>query len=142
MTLVVDASVALKWFIEEENTPRAHALLTADERTIAPTLIIAELCNAAWRLWRRGEMERAQVSVVAERAPSLFAALVAEIDLAKRASEISLDLEHPAYDCFYLALAERENATLVTADRRLVERVRGTPWGSRAIALDAWAAPT
>ena len=85
-------------------------------------------------------MARAQVSVVAERAPSLFAALVAEIDLAKRASEISLDLEHPAYDCFYLALAEREDAMLVTADRRLVERVRGTRWECRAIALDAWAA--
>lgn len=138
MTFVVDASVALKWFIAEVNTPRALALLTADERTIAPTLIVAELCNAAWRLWRRGEMARAQVSVVAARAPSLFTALISEVDLAKRASEISLDLGHPAYDCFYLSLAERENATLVTADRRLVERVRGTPWGSRAIALDTW----
>ena len=138
MTFVVDASVALKWFIAEANTPRALALLSADVRTIAPALIIAELCNAAWRLWRRGEMARAQVSVVAARAPSLFTALISEIDLARRASEISLDLEHPAYDCFYLALAERENATLVTADRRLVERVRGTPWGSRAIALDTW----
>ena len=138
MTFVVDASVALKWFIAETNTRRALALLTADQRTIAPTLIIAELCNAAWRLWRRGEMARAQVSVVAARAPSLFTALISEIDLARRASEISLDLEHPAYDCFYLALSERENATLVTADRRLVERVRGTPWGNRAIALDTW----
>ena len=138
MTLVVDAWVALKWFVIEENTPLAVALLAAGERAIAPTLIIAELCNAAWRLWRRGEMARAQVSVVAERAPSMFAALVSEIDLAKRASEISLNLEHPAYDCFYLALAERDDAMLVTADRRLVQRVRGTPWERRAIALDAW----
>jgi predicted nucleic acid-binding protein len=85
-------------------------------------------------------MARAQVSVVAERAPSLFPALVSEIDLAKRASEISLNLEHPAYDCFYLALAEREEATLVTADRRLVERIRGTAWSGRVVALDAWGA--
>lgn len=141
MTLVVDASVALKWFVIEENTPLAVALLAAGERAIAPTLIIAELCNAAWRLWRRSEMARAQVSVVSARAPSLFTALISEIELAKRASEISLALRHPAYDCFYLSLAERENATLVTADRRLVERVRGTPWEGRAIALDTWGAP-
>jgi predicted nucleic acid-binding protein len=140
MTVVVDASVALKWFVKEENTTVAVALLTAGERAIAPTLIVAELCNAAWRLWRRGEMAQAQVSVVAGRAPSLFTALVSEIELAKRASEISLNLEHPAYDCFYLALAEKEAAALVTADRRLVERVRATPWEGRVVALDAWAA--
>jgi predicted nucleic acid-binding protein len=140
MTVVVDASVALKWFVREENTPVAVALLAAGERAIAPTLIVAELCNAAWRLWRRGEMARAQVSVVAGRAPSLFTALVSETDLAKRASEISLNLEHPAYDCFYLALAEKEAAALVTADRRLVERVRATPWEGRVVSLDAWAA--
>jgi predicted nucleic acid-binding protein len=87
MTVVVDASVALKWFVKEENTTVAVALLTAGERAIAPTLIVAELCNAAWRLWRRGEMAQAQVSVVAGRAPSLFTALVSEIELAKRASE-------------------------------------------------------
>ena len=142
MTVVVDASVALKCFVKEENTPLAVALLAAGERAVAPTLIIAELCNAAWRLWHRGEIARAQVSVVAGRAPSLFDALVSEIDLAKRASEISLNLEHPAYDCFYLALAEREEATLVTADRRLVDRVRATPWEGRVVALDAWGATT
>jgi predicted nucleic acid-binding protein len=37
-------------------------------------------------------------------------------------------LDHPAYDCFYLALAEREHALLVTADDVLVRRLTGTPW--------------
>jgi predicted nucleic acid-binding protein len=37
-------------------------------------------------------------------------------------------LRHPVYDCFYLALAEREDATLVTADRRLIGRLAGSRW--------------
>jgi predicted nucleic acid-binding protein len=100
MTLVVDASVALKWFVEEK-----------------------------------------QVEIVAGRASGTFVALTTEDELAERASQIAVDLEHPAYDCFYLALAEREAAALVTADRRLVERVRATPWEGRVVALDAWGAP-
>jgi predicted nucleic acid-binding protein len=137
MTLVVDASVALKWFVEEEDTPIATAILASD-RLIAPSLVVAELCNAAWRLWRRGEIVRRQVEIVAGRASGAFVALTTEDELAERASQIAVDLEHPAYDCFYLALAEKEAATLVTADRRLVERVRATRWEGRVVALDAW----
>jgi predicted nucleic acid-binding protein len=140
MTLVVDASVALKWFVDEEDTPIAAAIL-ASERLIAPSLVVAELCNAAWRLWRRVEIARQQVDIVAGRASVAFATLTTEDQLAERASQIAIDLEHPAYDCFYLALAEKEAAALVTADRRLVERMRATPWEGRVVALDAWAAP-
>ena len=46
--------------------------------------------------------------------------------LAVRATEIALQLDHPVYDCFYLALAEAERCLLVTADQRLREKVRGT----------------
>lgn len=48
--------------------------------------------------------------------------------LAPRALEIARVLDHSAYDCFYLALAEREHALLVTADDVLVRRLTGTPW--------------
>jgi predicted nucleic acid-binding protein len=56
------------------------------------------------------------------------------------AMTIARVLDHPVYDCFYLALAQKEAAALVTADRRLVERVRATPWEGRVVALDAWGA--
>ena len=54
MTLVVDASVACRWFVEEEGSVQAEALLTGDEGLVAPDLIIAEVCNAAWRKLRTG----------------------------------------------------------------------------------------
>jgi predicted nucleic acid-binding protein len=46
--------------------------------------------------------------------------LVPVVELLPRAIELAFDLQHPIYDCVYLALAEREKAALITADRRLI----------------------
>ncbi|HEX5328331.1 MAG TPA: type II toxin-antitoxin system VapC family toxin, partial [Acetobacteraceae bacterium] len=62
------------------------------------------------------------------RLAAAFDELVPIAPLASRAVAICRMLDHPAYDCFYLALSELRNATLVTADRRLVQRVKGTEW--------------
>lgn len=65
MTIVVDASVALKWYVDEEDSERALALLNSGERLIAPDLIVAELCTGAWRLIRRGELHPGQMTLIA-----------------------------------------------------------------------------
>jgi predicted nucleic acid-binding protein len=54
LTLVIDASVALKWFIDEDGSDRAAALLDGKELLIAPDLIVAEVCNAGWKAVRAG----------------------------------------------------------------------------------------
>jgi predicted nucleic acid-binding protein len=71
----------------------------------------------------------------AARLPLAFDRLIPLAPLALRAVAISRDLDDPAYDCFYLALAEDQHATLVTADGRLLNRLRGTPWAPLAVAL-------
>jgi predicted nucleic acid-binding protein len=55
--------------------------------------------------------------------------------LAPRAVELALGLDHPVYDCFYLALAETEKAELVTADLRLEGRLRNKLWGASVRSL-------
>lgn len=128
MTTVIDASVALKWFIEEGGSEQAAALVAGSELLIAPDLIIAEVCNAAWKAVRAGTMLPAQQDYAATRLPAVLDELVPLSSLAERAAEMSRILDHPAYDCFYLALAERRDAKLVTADRRLLGRVKSTEW--------------
>jgi predicted nucleic acid-binding protein len=139
MTMVVDASVALKWYLDEDDSEQALALLVSDERLIAPDLIVAELCNGAWRLIRRGELREEQLGIIARRAPDAFAALRSSAELAARAAAIALELDHPVYDCFYLALGEAENAPLVSADRRLIARTRETAFAPRCILLAEFA---
>ena len=49
--------------------------------------------------------------------------------------DLALKLRHPVYDCLYVALAERQDAPLVTDDARLLERLTGAKWSGSAVAL-------
>ncbi len=135
MTLVVDASVALKWFVDEPGSARAAALLTCADRLVAPDFIVAEVCNAAWRAVRAGTMLAAQQDHAAMRLPMIFDELVPAATLAQRAVTVSRALDRPVYDCLYLALSEQRDARLVTADRKLLGRLQGTEWEGRAVDL-------
>jgi predicted nucleic acid-binding protein len=133
--LVVDASVAIKWFLVEPGDREALALLDGDQSLIAPELVVAEVVNAVWKRLIGGGIDRAQAADVPTAIIKLFAELRPIVSLAARTLEIAAELRHPAYDCFYLALAEERRAKLVTADRRLLSRLAGTPWQEDAISL-------
>jgi predicted nucleic acid-binding protein len=119
VTLVVDASVAVLWTLTQQGSDRAAAL-NNDDRLIAPSLIIAEIGNAVWKAVRRGDLPKTEALTGIEIALGPVAALTPDEELRGRALELAIELDHPIYDCFYLALAERERCPLVTADKRLV----------------------
>lgn len=128
MSLVVDASVAAKWFIPEPESDRAEALRLTGEALIAPSLVVAEIGNALWKRAIRGLLTSGEASDAIHTATLLFTALIPTEELAMRALELAIDLRHPIYDCFYLALAERERAPIVSANAKLLgaaKRVRG-----------------
>jgi predicted nucleic acid-binding protein len=127
VTLVVDASVAALWVLEREGTARASALRT-EGGLIAPSLIAAEIGSAIWKAVRRGAVSRADALVAIEAALLPFEALIPIEQLRVRALALALELDHPIYDCFYLALAERQRAPVISADKRLMaagKRVKG-----------------
>jgi predicted nucleic acid-binding protein len=139
VSLVVDASVAFKWFLlEEPHATQALAVLQDGATLIAPDFLIVEVCNAAWRSARRGRLSQAQVDQIALCLPRFFDALVSATGLAPRAVAIAGQLEHPVYDCLYLALAEAEQAGLVTADIGLIDKVRDTSWQQRTVSLSEY----
>jgi predicted nucleic acid-binding protein len=120
MALVVDASVAVKWVIEEALRDRALDLL-ADNEVIAPDLLLTEVRNAlAMRVRRRlTTVAEARAAEAAFRSIPLLIEPTSE--LLEDAFELALRLAHPIYDCLYLALAVRRDLPLATADRRLLE---------------------
>ena len=128
MNLVVDASVASKWFFPEPGADEADALLGADDALLAPDLIVAEVVNVAWKRVRAGEVTWEQAAAAAEGIGGLLDELVPMATLAARSLDIARGLGHPAYDCFYIALAERFSSHVVTSDDVLLRRVAGTPW--------------
>ena len=120
--IVVDASAAIKWVVEEEGSDAAAAL--SRQELLAPSLVMAECANALWAKARRGELT---ASEVIERIQILFEApveLVPLESLIEPAAELALKLDHPIYDCLYLALARQRSGFVVTADRRFVNAVQ------------------
>lgn len=131
MTLVVDASVALRWLFPLSHDHRADDLIRSDRPLIAPDLVLAEITNAAWKFVRfEGHNSETVSSIVAEAANG-FDELISSLVLKDRALSIAIELRHPAYDCFYLALAEQRDCQMVTADDKLVARCAGTPFAKR-----------
>jgi predicted nucleic acid-binding protein len=123
VTLVVDASVAVKWVLNEQRSAEANALRDEDD-LVAPSLIAVEIGSALWKAVRRGTIQRRD-ALPALRASLLpFASLVADDALHLRALTFALDLGHPVPDCFYLALAEQQNAPLATADETMMATAR------------------
>ena len=136
MTCVVDASVALKWFLDDEPYgAEALGLVQRGETLVAPDLLIAEVCNAGWRWLRTRRIVRAQFDSIPIALPRFFAELVCLAVLASRAAAIAAQLDHPVYDCFYLALAEVRHLPLLTADARLLARLAGSAWAACAVHL-------
>jgi predicted nucleic acid-binding protein len=120
MTLVVDASVAVKWVLDEPATDRAVALRNSDGDLIAPSLVHAEIGNALWRAALRGDITAPEAVRGLNAAVAHYSRIILLPELADNAIELAIELRHPIYDCFYLALAQRERCALVTADRRLL----------------------
>ena len=128
MTLVIDASVACKWFFEEPLSPEARNLATSDTVFTAPDMILAECANVAWRRVRSRAVPQAQAQAFLKTLPRWFDSLAPSERLHEAAFAMAVALNHPVYDCLYLALAERERTRMVTADRVFYKRVVRSPW--------------
>ncbi len=130
MIRVIDASVAAKWFFAESGDREARALAESGDVLIAPDLLVPEVCNVAWQKAVSKQITAGQAQEIGLQLPTLFNRLIPGADLACRATELAVTLRHPVYDCFYLALAETVDCSLVTADRKflkLISRAGGDP---------------
>lgn len=123
MNLIVDASVAVKWFVKEPLSERARDLIAPGLSRTAPDLIFSEVGNALWVKMRREEIAPDQARLALESLEGFFDRIIPSKDLASRALEIARTLDHPIYDCFYLACAEIVgDGDLVTDDKRLLNK--------------------
>ena len=114
-SLVVDASVAVKWLVYEQRlSDEAEAVARSRYRLIAPRILLTEVANALVRRANRGELD---------------------IDDAN-----AHRYRHPIYDLIYVELASRHKTRVVTADQRLAARLVGTPLAQHIVLLSDWRA--
>jgi predicted nucleic acid-binding protein len=133
-TLVIDASIAIKWVIEEEGTPQALTL-RREAKLLAPELLVAECANTLWKKARRNELSREEALLAARLLQTAAIELVPTRSLLAAATRIAIELDHPAYDCLYLALAIENDCRFVTADERFLRKLGGRRSRFRAKAV-------
>lgn len=144
MALVVDASVALKWVLQEPDSPLAQALIETEADLLVPDFWLGEATNVLWLQVRRKRLTPTE----AREGLVLLRAVVdptptAELNLHEVALEIGLAANHSTYDTLYLAFAIAVGARgVVVADGPFVRDMRTHPdpaLAAMVIPLDAWA---
>ena len=129
MRLVVDASVAVKWLVEEEYSDAADSLLEGRHELFAPRLMASEVGNALWLKARKGELTRSRAGALAATISEIPVNWTEDEKFCPDAVRLALALGRPVYDCVYLALTHRIGATLVTADERFANALAETEHG-------------
>jgi predicted nucleic acid-binding protein len=128
--IVIDANVAVKWYVPERGTEAALELLTGPELIYAPELIRLEVLAAITRRVRNGESTaeeaRSRCDAWFRHLRAGTVSLPPEADIISDAIDFSLAVRHSLQDCMYLATARRLAAPLVTADRPFLERAVAT----------------
>jgi predicted nucleic acid-binding protein len=128
MKYVLDSSVAFKWVVTEAHSDKAERLRIDSRNGVHQLLAIdffpIEVAHALTKAERQGRITPPKGGVlwadVMADCPMLSPSLV----LVPRAYAIASAFRIGIYDCLYVALAERENCELVTADDRLVRNLQ------------------
>lgn len=128
--ICVDASVAVKWILDEDYAAQARLLLGAavnqPEPMIAPTLLAGEVANTLRQRQRRGLATLAEARSLLADFLGLPVALYAPVEMYDRALVLADEYGlAAAYDACYVALAEAFGAIFWTADERLLRALRG-----------------
>lgn len=126
---IVDASVAAKWYFNEEHTEAARRVLQRQHELHAPELLVLETDAVLCKRIRRGQITESQADDIRAAVRRLPILLYPQSLLLSAAYELAKLVRRSPYDCLYLALAELLGERMVTADRRFHEAIAGTPYG-------------
>jgi len=117
--VVVDASVAIKWFLPELHDDAALRLLRAEHRLVAPDLLFPEVGNVLWKRVRRREATASEAGAVLDALVAVPLEVHASQPMMPVAFEIACATGRTVDDSLYLALAVLRECPMVTADRKL-----------------------
>ena len=123
---VIDASVAVKWFVEEPDSPTAHRLLeahaTGEATLVAPDLLVYEVSNV---LLHNPTFSAPEIQRSVERLYDLELELIApSVDVVTAAIVLAAAKRLTFYDALYVQLAQHLGLPFYTADRKLVSKLR------------------
>jgi predicted nucleic acid-binding protein len=125
--LVVDSSVAIKWFVPEPHSREAQLILNQFQQgtldLLAPDLLYAEIGSILWKKQRTQGLPANAADAILQQFLAIPFTITPCADLLGSAYRLALTHQRTVYDSLYLALSLREGCDFVTADERLVNAV-------------------
>lgn len=133
MIIVVDASVAAKWFIAEDNADDALELLKKPYELHAPDLLFLEVDNVLCKLIRRGLLSEEEGFNIHDKISNFPIRSYPSHNFREEAFHMAVRTKRSIYDCLYLALADALDGRLVTADRKFFQSLQDSPLRDRML---------
>ena len=119
LACVLDASAAVRLILADPAAADLAERVGGAALVLAPELMLTELANTLWKLQRADRLNDLDPQELLAEARELVDRLEPDRHLQAEALALACHLNHPVYDCLYLALARREAASLISSDRRL-----------------------
>jgi len=127
---VIDACVAIKWFIPENNFEKAGEILKTHNKMIAPDLFLIEFDSIVTKKVRQRLIESVDAFKMREVIRNLPFEIIPYTVISKVAFELSSSLPVTQYDACYLAAAIEFEQSVITADERFLNGMKNTPFES------------
>ncbi len=128
MKYVIDASVALKWYLPEEHSIHAARLPLLAVSLHCPDLLFAETGNILWKYVLRSECSHSKAVTILSELQALSIKVWDTSQLAVEAFDIACRTKRSFYDSLYVALAVKNDCRMVTADLKLYNSLKATPF--------------
>jgi predicted nucleic acid-binding protein len=127
--VVLDANCAIEIALNKPEGDRLKTLLDESEQVLAPDLLIPEVVNALWKYHQFNQLSLSVCDQAMELLPILVETFVPSQEIYREAFALTRAQQSRAavvntYDMFYLALARRENAVLLTLDATLKKEAK------------------
>ncbi len=130
MNFVIDASVLIKFYIPEILSDRAQRLLDSvrqgEVTLLAPDLVYSEAGNILWKKHHLKELTRSEVEKISDAIVLLPSRVEPTKGLLPVAVQIGMVYRITVYDAMYVALSRIHETRMMTADRKLFERLAKT----------------
>ncbi|WP_347404971.1 type II toxin-antitoxin system VapC family toxin [Nodosilinea sp. LEGE 06152] len=138
--IVVDSSVAIKWFIPQKHSDKSRQILSAYQEgeldLLVPDLIYAEIGNIVWKLNRFQELSEQHAKDILKTFQLITFSVTPSSLLLNDAYHFAREYQRTVYDSLYVALSLRHQCLFVTGDSKLVNAV--SPAHSNIVAIENW----
>jgi predicted nucleic acid-binding protein len=136
--LVIDASVAVKWFVSEEGSDKADEVSASKYTLLAPRLILTEVANTLARKAMQKLITPLEAAEYVRTLPQFLSGLLDVDGLIEPALQNACSHRHPIYDFVYVEAARRRDTMMLTADQKFIAKVEGTDLAKFVISLSDW----